>query len=118
VSTRIETRRIYESSRKSGEFRVLVDRLWPRGISKEDADLDEWAKDLTPSSELRKWFHRDRERWDEFRDAYLAELGDRSAEARELLENCGRRALVLLYAAKDRERNHAEVLADFLRELD
>lgn len=117
MPTRIETRRIYESSRDGNEFRVLADRLWPRGVSKEDADLDGWAKDLAPSSELRKWFHRDPERWDEFRDAYLAELGNRSAEARELLEQCGQRELVLLYAVKDRERNHAGVLADFLREL-
>ena len=79
----IETRRIFDEEGSSG-YRVLVDRLWPRGISKEDAQLDEWAKELAPSESLRKWFGHDPAKWDEFRRHYAAELDDRSEVVEEL----------------------------------
>ena len=95
--------------------RVLVDRLWPRGVSKETAKLEEWVPDLAPSDELRRWFGHDPERFDEFRRRYVDELRER----RPLLTDLRRRArdgtVTLLFAAKDTERNNAIVLADILR---
>lgn len=113
---KIITQRIYEHMSTSG-YKTLVDRLWPRGISKERAGLDEWCKELAPSTELRKWFHSDSTRWDEFQEKYLRELAANKDEAHALLERAGKQPLVLLYGAKDAERNHALVLKRFLEKL-
>ncbi len=92
---------------------MLVDRLWPRGLSKEAAALDAWLKDLAPSDELRKWYHAHREQWDQFRDQYLQELS--SEKAGETLQQLyeiqkQHRRVTLLYASTDKERNNAVVL--------
>lgn len=113
---KIATQRIYEHV-SGGGYKALVDRLWPRGISKEQAGLDEWCKELAPSTELRKWFHSDTTRWDEFQEKYLRELADNKDAAHALLKRVGKQPLVLLYGAKDPERNHALVLKRFLEEL-
>ena len=113
----IVTRRIYDDAREAGEYRVLVDRLWPRGVARASADLDEWLKDAAPSTELRRWFHRDPARWHEFCDRYRAELAANAGLLHDLLVSCGERSLVLLYAARDAERNHARVLAEEIAEL-
>ena len=113
----IEIRRVYDATRRDDEYCVLVDRLWPRGVSKADAALDEWAKHAAPSNELRKWFNHESSHWDEFRERYRRELAAKVAALHGLLSRCGDRRLVLLYAARDPECNHARVLAEFLREL-
>jgi uncharacterized protein YeaO (DUF488 family) len=110
-------KRVYEPAASTDGYRVLVDRLWPRGLSKEDAAIDHWAKALAPSTDLRRWFGHRPERWEEFEKRYREELeGD---EAREelaaLRERLRQGRTTLLYAAHDEERNNAVVLRDFLR---
>ena len=95
---------------------VLVDRLWPRGVKKEDLDHDEWLKDAAPSPELRKWFNHDPERFDEFARRYREELDESNADVEKLEQLAADGDLTLLYSAKDREINHAVVLADWLKE--
>ena len=90
----------------------MVDRLWPRGLKKELAHVDLWARDLAPSSELRKWFGHTPERWREFRRRYRNELRDRAAQLAALKLRSTKRPLTLLYAARDTQNNHAIVLAE------
>lgn len=115
--TDIALARVYDDEGKNDGYRVLVDRIWPRGIRKEALDLDEWCKDVAPSSDLRKWFGHDPKRFDEFRDRYLEEL-DSSDEPQALLERAGDAArITLLIAAKDESHNHGIVLRDHLKSL-
>jgi uncharacterized protein YeaO (DUF488 family) len=110
----IKIKRIYEPPADSDGIRILVDRIWPRGISRYDAHIEFWEKDVAPTTELRKWFGHKPERWAEFRRRYRAELKHNPAV--EALRKFARRRLVsLLYAAHDQEHNHALVLAAFLR---
>ncbi len=114
----IHTKRIYDEPSGDDGTRVLVDRLWPRGVSKEAARLDEWARDVAPSDALRKEFHGHPDCWNEFRQRYRAELDGRpeAAETLERLRALGRDGtLTLLYAAKDEARNNAVALAEMLR---
>ncbi|MEV4636869.1 DUF488 family protein [Actinoplanes sp. NPDC049548] len=110
-----EVKRIHDEPSPEDGFRVLVDRLWPRGVSKERARLDLWLKDVAPSSDLRTWFHAEPGRFDEFAARYRSELEDNPAVA-ELRELGARHSVVtLLYAARaEPDRNHAAVLAGFL----
>lgn len=112
----IRLKRVYAPLERDG-YRVLVDRLWPRGLKREDAHIDEWAKEIAPSSELRKWFHADSSRWREFVVRYRRELSQ--PEAADALERLRARAkkgaVTLLFAAKDEQRNHAAVLRDVLK---
>jgi uncharacterized protein YeaO (DUF488 family) len=110
-------KRVYEPAVSTDGFRVLVDRLWPRGLSKEHAALDHWAKALAPSDELRQWFGHEPERWEEFEKRYREELkGDEAQEDLAALHRHMREGKVtLLYAAHDEERNNAVVLRDFLK---
>lgn len=112
----IRIKRAYEPARPADGHRVLVDRLWPRGLSKERAHLDEWAKDIAPSDALRRWFGHDPRRWEKFRERYLGELG--TARAEELLQGLAARAragtITLVYAAHDELHNDAVVLAEEL----
>ena len=114
---RIAIKRVYEPAAKDDGFRVLVDRLWPRGLSKDEADIDLWARDVAPSSELRKWFGHDPAKWAEFQAKYRRELGARKAELHDLLEQAADRHLTLLYGARDTEHNQAVVLKDVLGSL-
>lgn len=109
---------MYDAVREdpSGTYRVLVDWLWPRGVRKDDLRLAEWAKDVAPSTELRKRFHADMVEFAEFTAAYRAELDATDAPA-ELLARAEDAELVLLVSAKDTERNHGLVLASYLAEL-
>jgi uncharacterized protein YeaO (DUF488 family) len=93
---------------------VLVDRLWPRGLTKKSAAIDQWPKDVTPSTELRKWFHHDPDRWDEFRRRYLAELKDKGSEIEALRKLAQAGPITLIYAARDTPHLHATVLRDVL----
>ena len=110
----IKTKRIYEDASKNDGFRVLVDRIWPRGISKEDAKLDEWMKEIAPSTDLRKWFDHKEERFDAFSKKYREELNNHSDLIEELLSKTKNRRLTLLYSAKDETHNQAVVLKSFI----
>ena len=114
---KIELHRIYEEKGPKG-YRVLVDRLWPRGITREEAHLDAHWKELAPSSRLRKWFGHDPDKWKEFRIEYLAELKQLKQEAKKCLESVPGKTLVLLYGAKDQEHTHARVLKEYLDKLE
>jgi uncharacterized protein YeaO (DUF488 family) len=113
---RVQVRRVYESrTRTRGDgVRVLVDRLWPRGISKESLELDRWAKEITPSSKLRVWYGHRPERFEEFAERYRAELREPEATTAldELRREAGRRTITLLTATKDVEHSAAAILAD------
>ena len=112
----IRIARIYGKATKADGWRVLVDRLWPRGIKKESAKVDLWLKEVAPSNELRKWFGHDEKRWPEFQKRYQAELAGRKvllAELKRLEKEHG--TLLLLFGAKDEEHNQAVVLLNILR---
>lgn len=113
---RIAAQRIYDERQERG-YRVLVDRIWPRGIRKEEAALDEWCKDLAPSTGLRKWFGHDLAKWEDFRQKYLKELQAQRKVAQDMLKRAGKGPLVLLYGAKDTQHNQAVVLQDYLERL-
>lgn len=114
---RIQICRIYADQQPDKGTRVLVDRIWPRGISKEQARLDHWYRDIAPSAELRKWFGHDPQRWAAFRQKYRKELKDEAQQERlsELADMARSDGLVLLYGAKDSEHNQAVVLRDLLK---
>src|SRR5674476_1690666 len=97
----INLKRVYEGASPSDGFRVLVDRLWPRGISKEEAHIDEWLRDIAPTTELRKWFGHDPEKWPEFRRRYRAELDANPEALKPLLEAAREGDVTLLYSARD-----------------
>lgn len=112
----IVLKRIYEEETKTGGYRVLIDGVWPRGISKEKAGVDEWAKTLAPSSSLRKWFNHEKEKFDEFSRSYKKELQSESCreELRHLRDKSDQGRLVLLYGAKEKDYNHAVVLKEVI----
>ncbi len=112
----IKLHRIYEEAMPAG-YHVLVDRIWPRGISKEEADLDAHWRDLAPSDELRKWFNHDADKWGEFRKAYLSELSEQKDAAKAYLDEVDQGPLILLYGAKDKDHSHAHVLKEYLQKL-
>jgi uncharacterized protein YeaO (DUF488 family) len=109
----IETKRIYDEAEPTDGVRILVDRLWPRGVRKDKAALDHWCKDVAPTPGLRKWFDHRQDRFSEFKQRYLLELKSNPAVP-EILGNIGKRKATLLYGARDPQVNHAAVLADFL----
>jgi len=113
----IAIKRIYDESSPDDGTRVLIDRLWPRGLSKDDVDIDVWAKDLAPSNELRKWYDHDSEKRSEFVAKYRRELERNEGAAENLLSRVDkRRRLTLLTATKDLDRSHAPVLREFLED--
>lgn len=110
----IKTKRVYEKPASGDGMRILIDRLWPRGLSKGTAQIDKWLKDTAPSDSLRRWFGHDPTKWKEFRKRYFAELDGKSDIWRGLLECAQRDVITLLYAAKDSEHNNAIALKQFL----
>ncbi|WP_442937797.1 DUF488 domain-containing protein [Nonomuraea sp. SBT364] len=111
----IEIQRVYDHEPAAGAV-FLVDRMWPRGMRKDDLRLDAWARDVAPSTELRRWFGHRPERFAEFAERYRAELDRHDDAVRPLLDAAGKGPVTLLYSAKDTEHNQAVVLRDFLRE--
>jgi uncharacterized protein YeaO (DUF488 family) len=109
-------KRVYEKPERMDGKRVLIDRLWPRGVRKEKAHIDEWLRDIAPSDELRRWYEHKVERWEEFRKRYQAELSKTpKKELVQRLQNEGKRSTItLLFAATDREHSNAAVLKEFL----
>ncbi len=115
----VHIKRAYEAAQAEDGYRVLIDRLWPRGLRKEDLKYDSWNKDLAPSPPLRKWFGHKVEHWDEFRDNYRTELRapEQEARMRELISAAAGKNITLVYAAKDTRHNHAVILADEINRL-
>ncbi len=112
----IQCKRVYDPVETNDGYRVLVDRAWPRGIKKQDLNMDDWCKDLAPSTELRKWFGHDPQRWAGFYQRYHAELREKDDAVRTLLEGCDGRPLTLLYSARDRDHNNAVALKMYLQQ--
>ncbi len=110
----IKLKRVYEEPGEDDGRRILVERPWPRGISKQEARIDEWLKDVAPSPELRQWFGHDPARWDEFKKRYWSELARNTAPVQELREKAARETITFVYAAKDEEHNGALALKEFL----
>jgi uncharacterized protein YeaO (DUF488 family) len=115
---RVRVARVSDPGGPTGAYRVLVDRLWPRGLRKDDADFDEWCKEVAPSADLRRWYGHQRDRFDEFARRYQSELGDpeRQAALVGLRRVADQRHLTLLTATHDLELSHAQVLAKVLRD--
>jgi uncharacterized protein YeaO (DUF488 family) len=111
----VRLKRAYEPASSTDGYRVLVDRLWPRGVSSSEARLDEWERDLAPSAALRKWFGHKPERFDEFRRRYMEELSEHRDRIAELRRRARAGRLTLVYAARDAEHNDAVVVAEVLR---
>lgn len=114
----VQIKRVYNESQKQDGVRVLVDRIWPRGVAKEDAKLDHWMKEVGPSNDLRKWFGHDPEKFNEFKERYKKELesGEQQEELEELKQIVkeNHKNVTLLYSAKDEENNQAKVLKEIL----
>jgi uncharacterized protein YeaO (DUF488 family) len=111
----VRLKRAYEPWGPADGHRVLIDRLWPRGVSREKAKLDAWEKELAPSAELRRWFGHDRERFEEFRRRYIEELRSQRPRLTALRRRAREGTLTLVYAAHDADNNDAVVLAEVLR---
>ena len=110
----IQLKRIYEPYSKEDGYRILVDRLWPRGFTKEKAALDLWLKEIAPSTELRKWFGHDPEKWKEFQKKYRIELKQNKEALDRLMDYIKKGKVTLLYGAKDEEHNEAQVIKNFI----
>jgi uncharacterized protein YeaO (DUF488 family) len=114
-SSRIKVKRVYEPAARTDGTRILVDRLWPRGLRKEDAAIDHWCKELAPSTALRQWFGHEPERWEEFRKRYKTELAEAPEALAELRAFARKGPITLLFAAHDELRNNAVVVHELLR---
>ena len=110
----IKTKRVYESSGPEDGTRILVERLWPRGMRKEELTLDSWIKDVAPSTDLRRWFGHDPAKWEEFRKRYFVELDAHPTAWRPLLDAAHEGNVTLLYSAHDTEHNNAAALEEYL----
>ena len=113
----IQIKRIYAPPSEDDGFRILVDRLWPRGVRKVDAHIDVWAKEIAPTTELRKWFDHDAGRFVEFSARYTKELQANETLLNEILEQAGEQSITLLFAARDLICNHAVVLRSHLKQF-
>ena len=110
----IEIERIYDEKKGQSGYRVLVDRIWPRGLKKEDVKADLWLRDVAPSSELRKWFGHEQDKWPEFKKRYFRELQGKKDDINILLEKERQGKVILLFGAKDVEHNNAVALKEYL----
>lgn len=116
ISSRVWLRRAQDDPTRNDGYRVLVDRLWPRGISKEDLRIDEWLREVAPSDELRKWFGHDPQRWEEFRDRYHDELAHHQDLLASLVERARAGRITLVFAARDTEHNNAVALGELIEQ--
>ena len=113
--SKLKLKRVYEPPEENDGIRILVDRLWPRGLSKEKAQVDLWLKEIAPSTELRKWFAHDPEKWSEFKKRYTSELKENKEAVSVLKQEMKKGTVTLLYGAKDETHNDAVVLLAFLK---
>lgn len=111
---KILIKRTYDAPERKDGFRILVDRLWPRGLKKEDSRIREWLKDIAPSDGLRKWFSHDPEKWQEFKRRYFKELIEKNDLIKQLKEKAKGQTITLLYSAKDLKYNNAVALKEYL----
>ena len=111
----VQIRRAYDPPRRDDGYRVLVDRVWPRGVSKDDLNLDEWRKEIAPSTRLRQWFGHDPERWKHFQERYFAELEKKRDSVRDLVKRARHDRITLVYGARDPDHNQAVALSAYLR---
>ena len=107
-------KRVYEKPSADDGSRILVDRLWPRGIKREDAKIDLWLKEIAPSTELRKWFNHDPGKWEEFKQKYFEELKSNAAAVGQILELSGNKTVTILYSAKEERFNNAVALKEYI----
>ncbi|MAL17484.1 MAG: hypothetical protein CL670_15160 [Balneola sp.] len=113
----VKTKRVYEEASSEDGYRILTERLWPRGVSKERAKLDQWMKGVAPSHDLRKWFNHDPDKWDEFKDRYRKELYG-SEDIQKLIKLAEQKeTITFIYASKDEEYNSTVVLKEFIEQL-
>jgi uncharacterized protein YeaO (DUF488 family) len=110
----IKARRVYNKQEADDGFRILVDRIWPRGLKKNDIKIDLWQKDIAPSTSLRKWFKHDQRKWNEFKSRYYEELNDKQEIIKILLEKAEEGTITLLYSSKEEKYNNAIALKEFL----
>lgn len=114
----LHIKRVYAEPASTDGMRILVDRLWPRGLSKDKAAVDKWFRDIAPSTQLRKWYQHEPEKWNEFQERYVAELKQNSAPVKELLELINKQKVTLVFGAKDEQQNDAVVLKRFLKNFE
>jgi uncharacterized protein YeaO (DUF488 family) len=110
----IRLKRVYEEAARNDGFRILVERLWPRGVSKEKANIRLWAKEIAPSAELRKWYGHNLARWEEFKKRYWRELMGKQESLEEIRSRAREGTVTFVYAARDEEHNSAMALKDYL----
>ena len=111
---KILTKRVYEQAAKEDGVRILVDRIWPRGLTKEKAHVDIWMKDIAPSTELRKWYNHDPDKWAEFKLRYFKELNANKTALQNISEEANGNTLTLVYSAKEGEYNNARALKEYM----
>jgi uncharacterized protein YeaO (DUF488 family) len=114
MRTRITVKRVYDAPAAGDGKRILVDRLWPRGLTKEKAEIGYWAKDVSPSNELRRWYGHDPAKWDEFKKRYFAELDGNKAAVEGLTGQMGKGPVTFVYSSTERVINNAEALKSYL----
>ncbi len=112
----IHTKRIYEKALEEDGIRILVDRLWPRGLSKKDAQVDIWLREIAPSAELRTWFNHDRSKWEKFKSSYSVELDKNPQLTTQLLQKARDGTITLVFSAKEEKFNNAVALREYLDE--
>jgi len=113
----IRVKRVYDEPVKDDGHRVLVDRLWPRGLTKREAQIDEWLKEIAPSTALRKWYKHDSDKWKEFKKKYAGELDEHRQQLEKLACEARKRTVTFLFSAKDIERNNAVALREYVEKL-
>ncbi|MGE4370043.1 MAG: DUF488 domain-containing protein [Burkholderiaceae bacterium] len=114
----LQLKRVYDPAEPGDGYRILVDRLWPRGMSKDQAHIDLWLKDVAPTPALRRWFGHDPSKWQAFRRRYFQELAQNTQTVRLITDRSGRETVTLLYAAKDTQHNHALALQQFIQQAE
>ena len=113
----VRVKRVYDQPDKNDGYRVLVDRLWPRGMTKKNAHIDEWAKEIAPSTALRKWFKHGSGKWVDFKKKYSAELGEHRDEIVRLAEKARKQTVTLLFSARNTEQNNAIALREYIERI-
>jgi len=111
---KIELKRVYEKPSTNDGYRILIDRIWPRGVTKMDAKIDEWLKDVAPSNELRKWFNHEPDKWKEFKRRYFEELNDNKKQTKNIYDRIKHQRITFVYSAKNQDFNNAVALKEYI----
>jgi uncharacterized protein YeaO (DUF488 family) len=113
----IQLKRAYDKPSSGDGYRILIDRIWPRGISKDELKIDEWLKDIAPSTDLRKWFGHEPVKWDDFKKRYFKELKQKKELTKKITEKMKNHNITFIYSAKDREHNNAVALKEYIENV-